>query len=81
MTSHRSDINKRIDNPHSRSKSKVAAHFSENGHSLDDLRIAAIKRVNDIDQRLAEEQRIIQKLGAYRAEGLNVDYYHLRNSR
>ena len=44
------------------------------------MMVSVVKRVEDIDRRLAEEQRIIRKLGGYRVEGMNVDFYHLRSS-
>ena len=80
MCQHRSDINRRIRFPRSTPKSKVAEHFSENNHSVHDMMVSVVKRVEDIDRRLAEEQRIIRKLGGYRVEGMNVDFYHLRSS-
>jgi len=80
MTNHRYDINKRLRNPSAPANSKVASHFSENGHSLEDFKVAVIRRIPNIHRRLAEEQRLIQRLGAYKAEGMNIEYYHLRNS-
>ena len=79
ITQHRSDITTRLKNPSRPPKSKVAAHFSENNHCEDDMRVAIVKQVKDLDKRLAEEQRLIYKLQTYRAEGLNVQYHHSLN--
>ncbi len=74
---HRLDVKNKIKKPTSIAKSKVAEHFSSNGHSEKDMIIAGFKHViNDIDREI-EEARLIYKLGSYRPEGMNVDYHFL----
>ena len=55
-------------------KTEVGIHFSTNGHTSEDMRVAVFKRVRDLTERKIEEQRLIATLGAYLAEAMNVDF-------
>ena len=73
MNGHRSDIK------HNRNK-PVAEHFNKPDHSLDNLKLAVIKKVKGKtkQQREVEEQKIIFKLDCVN-QGLNKDYSFMSN--
>ena len=73
MNGHRSDIKQ------NRNK-LVGKHFNKRDHTLDNLRLAVIKKVKDKkkQQREEEEQKIIFKLNCI-SQGLNRDYSFMSN--
>ena len=68
MNGHRNNIR------HNRNKT-VDEHFNKPGHTLDNLRLAAIKKVKNItkQQRQVEEQKNIFKFDCVNKD-LNTDY-------
>ena len=77
----RNRIGNRIgsDIKHNRNK-PVAEHFNKPDHSLDNLKLAVIKKVKGKtkQQREVEEQKIIFKLDCVN-QGLNKDYSFMSN--
>ena len=73
MNGHRSNIK------HNRNK-PVAKHFNKPDHSLDNLKLAVIKKVKDKTKQQweVEEQKIIFKLDCVN-QGLNKDYSFMSN--
>ena len=73
MNRHRSDIK------HNRNK-PVAEHFNKPDHTLENFRLAAIKKVQGKtkQQREVEEQKIIFKFDCIN-QGLNRDYLFTSN--
>ena len=74
---HRRDVLKMIEDPNGIPKSKVASHFSSDGHDVSDMRVGAFKYVLDEGRRKIEEDRLIAHLGSYRGEGMNTEFNYL----
>ena len=71
---HRRLANYLLKHPDSQRTTEVGLHFSTNGHTSEDMRVGVIKKVRNIIERKAEEQRLMTVFGAFRAEAMNVDF-------
>ena len=58
-------------------KTEVSSHFNQPGHSVEDMRISGVYHVPDENERFIKEQRLIAQLGAFRGEGMNIDFRHM----
>ena len=74
---HRSNVNHYKNHPDAEPRSQVAVHFNLPGHSKDNMKISGIYYIMDDTRREVEEDRLIARLGSYRAECMNIDFHYL----
>ena len=76
--SHRWDVTRYATIPIER-HTVVSDHFNDGDHNVDDMLVSAVyHRKNKQDLRFTE-QKLIAHLGAYRGEGMNIDFRFLHN--